>query len=174
MMAPKRIIALFVIGAALACALLALEVGKPAPSFTLNDQFGKTTRLSDLKGSVVVIVAATRKSGDFMGPWVDNLKSKYSGNNTFRVFALIDLHSISKLFRGIAVSRIRKETKDPVLIDFDGKTAKAYEVSDNYPVVVVIDKDSVIKDVQKTKFDKKSFGAVTSAIDKALQGPPAP
>jgi len=166
----KKIIGLLAITAALTSGLLALEVGQPAPSFSLKDQFGETWQLSELKGRVVVLVASTKKSGELMGPWVDGLKNRYSGRkDTFRLFALVDLHNIPGLFRGFATSRIKKETKDPVLIDFDGKTAKAYDASDNYPVVVVIDKDSVVREVKKTKLDKEAFDAVTSAIDKSLR-----
>lgn len=38
---------------------LAVEVGKPAPDFSLETQDGKTVRLSDFKGKVVVLKLAT-------------------------------------------------------------------------------------------------------------------
>ena len=166
----NKMIGLFVITAALASVSPALEIGQPAPLFDLKDQFGETWKLSEVKGRVVVLVASTKKSGELMGPWVDGLKNKYPNRkDTLRLYTLVDLHTIPGLFHNLAISRIKRETKDPVLIDFDGKTAKAYEASDNYPVVIVIGKDSVVREVKKTKMDKTAFDAVTSAIDKALQ-----
>lgn len=173
-----RLLGLLAAAAVLTTSLWALEAGQPAPSFDLKDQFGKAVKLSELKGKVVILVAATKDSGELMGPWIDNLKNKYSGRkDAVRVIGLIDLHSIAGLFRGCAISRIKKETNDQLMIDFNGKTAKAYQVSDDYPVVVVIGKDSTVKNIQKTKFSKDSFGAVTAAADQAAQAaaaaPPA-
>ena len=50
----KTILALFT-ALALASAALAVETGKPAPDFTGTDINGKTVKLSDYKGKIVVI-----------------------------------------------------------------------------------------------------------------------
>ena len=52
--AMKTTIALFA-ALTLATAALAVEVGKPAPDFTGTDINGKTVKLSDYKGKIVVI-----------------------------------------------------------------------------------------------------------------------
>lgn len=145
----------------------ALEHGKPAPAFQLEDQFGKGWSLSDLSGSVVVVVAASPKSGEAMGPWVDNMKSKYSSK--IQLLGLMQLDDLPGIIRGMAKSRIRKETKDPLMLDFSGATAKAYEVSDKHPVVVVIDKDGIVRSVQATKYTDDAFDKACSAISKALR-----
>ncbi|HLP75586.1 MAG TPA: redoxin family protein [Candidatus Paceibacterota bacterium] len=51
----KRAIALFALIGLNAVAFAAAEVGKPAPNFTGTDITGKTHRLSDYKGKVVVL-----------------------------------------------------------------------------------------------------------------------
>jgi len=50
----KKIFALFA-ALALATATFAVEIGKPAPDFTGTDITGKTVKLSDFKGKIVVI-----------------------------------------------------------------------------------------------------------------------
>jgi predicted transcriptional regulator len=162
-----------IVGYCLALALaistvaLALQTGEPAPSFDLKDQFGKLWKLADLKNNIVVIVAANQKSGRAMGPWVDNLKTKYEGK--IRILGLLDLHDIFVLGRGIAKSRIRSETKDPMMLDFNGDTGKAYQVSDKYPVVMVIDKKGIVRDVEKANYTQNAFKSAASAIESALQ-----
>jgi peroxiredoxin len=42
-------------GMALAASAMALDIGKPAPDFTATDINGKTVKLSDYKGKIVVI-----------------------------------------------------------------------------------------------------------------------
>ena len=146
---------------------LAIQTGQQAPVFRLSDQFNKTWDLSGLRGNVVVVLAATQESGRAMGPWMDNLKNAYSGR--VQILGLMDLHGIPGFARGIARSRIKKETNDPLMIDFSGATARTYEASDNYPVVTVIDKNGVVRVVQRSGYSSQAFGAVRSAIDSALR-----
>ncbi|MCE5322097.1 redoxin domain-containing protein [bacterium] len=151
----------------LALRAIALQTGEKAPGFKLNDQFGKTWDLSSLSGKVVVVVVANRDSGRAMGPWVDNLKKKYG--DKIQLLGLMDLHTIPGIGRGIAKSRIRKETKDPLMLDFNGSTAKAYDVSGKIPVVVVIDQNSVVKAVQKNEYSTDRFKSISNAVDAALK-----
>ncbi len=158
------------LGAALvlASAALALQTGDSAPPFKLADQFGKVWDSSTvLDNNVVVIVAADRESGRAMGPWVENLKKDYG--KRVQLLGLLQLRGIPGIGRGIARSKIRKETKDPLMIDFNGDTGKAYDVSSQYPVVVVIDKSGNVSDIEKTEHNAKAYKATCAAIDKALR-----
>ncbi|MCX6346024.1 MAG: hypothetical protein NT018_13290 [Armatimonadetes bacterium] len=154
------------VGAA-AVGALALGVGENAPAFKIEDQFGKTWDSAALKGNVVVVIVANRDSGRAMDPWVSNLKSNYGSK--IQLLGLLDLHTIPGIVRGIARARIRKETSDPLMLDFGGKIAGSYLVSDNYPVVVVIDKSLVVKGLQKTQYNQSAYGNITDAIDAALK-----
>jgi peroxiredoxin len=51
----KKLIAMFGLMALVSSALAAAEVGKPAPDFTARDINGKTIKLSDYKGKMVVL-----------------------------------------------------------------------------------------------------------------------
>lgn len=144
-----------------------LELGKPAPHFRLTDQFGKTWDLGDLKNEVVVVVAANRQSGRTMGPWVENLKKDYG--NRIRVLGLVHVSGVPGFARGIARSKIRKETSDPVMVDFSGTTAKDYQVCNDYPVVVVIDRNTIVRNVQKTEYNAKAYKSVRESVENALK-----
>lgn len=141
------------------------EVGSRAPTFDIKDQFGKQWKLVDLVGQVTVLVVADTDSGRAMGPWVDALKIRYP--DKIRILGLLDLHSVPGIGRGIARSRIRRETKDPMMLDFAGKTAQAYGVSSKTPGVIVIDKNSVVQAAVSSAHNEKSFEMITSAVDKA-------
>ena len=168
-MAKLHVVAALTIALAFvfACGVMAIAPGDTSPSFDLKDQFGKSWKSSDVRNSVVVIVAANPDSGRAMGPWVDNLKTRYGSK--IDLIGLMDLHTVPGIGRGIARSRIRGETKDPLMLDFDGATARAYSVNSKYPVVVVIDKNGVVQSVQKSVFTNDAFSATTAAIDKSLK-----
>lgn len=51
----KRAVAIFAFAAFAAGALAAPEIGKPAPDFTATDINGKTVKLSDYKGKMVIL-----------------------------------------------------------------------------------------------------------------------
>jgi len=51
----KRLIAVFGLMALVSSAFAAAEVGKPAPDFTATDINGKTVKLSDYKGKLVIL-----------------------------------------------------------------------------------------------------------------------
>ncbi len=145
----------------------ALTVGKSAAKFNLEDQSGKVWKLSKLKGSVVVVLTANQESGKLVGPWLENLKTKYSSK--IHTLGLLDLHTVPALGKWIAKSQIKKLTSEPLMLDFNGSTAKAYSVSSKHPVVTVIDKDGIIRSLQKSEFTKAGFTKTKSAIDKALK-----
>jgi predicted transcriptional regulator len=146
---------------------LAVQTGQHAPGFELPDQFNKKWKLDDLKGKVVVVVVANRNSGKAMAPWVDKLKASYA--DKIQLLGLLDLHDIPGIGRGMAKSRIRKETKDPMMLDFKGNTAKAHEVTSKCPVTVVIDKAGVAKAIQKTNCTPDALRSITDAIDAAIK-----
>lgn len=155
----------------LAIAANALMVGKDAPTFDLEDQFGKSWNLSNLRGIVIVVITANPDSGRLMGPWVDTLKTRYGSK--IQILGLLDLHTVPAIGRWIAKSQIKKESKDPVVLDFNGNAARAYSVSGKYPVVTVIDKGGMIRAVQKGVFSKDGIHKIISAADKAMKKVPS-
>lgn len=157
---------LIITTAALICAVssaFALDSGEKAPSFKLSDQFGKVWDSAALKDNVVVLIAANKDSGRDMDPWVSKIKSKYL--NKVQLIGLMDLHTIPGIARGIARSRIRKETSEPLMLDFNGETSKAYQVNSKFPVVVVIGKISIVKAVSKSEYSDSAFDSISDAID---------
>lgn len=150
----------------LSLAVCALDVGRAAPAFRLNDQFGKVWDSSAIKGNVIVVVAADSDSGRSMEPWMNGFKARYGSR--IMLLGLMDLRGIPGIARGFARSRIRKETKDPLMLDFNGGVSDNYLVNSKNPVVVVIDKSLVVKAVSKSGYSDSAFASVNSAIDSAL------
>jgi len=156
---------LLVVIATVAYAASSVVVGNRAPDFGLKDQFGKSWTLSGLNGTVTVLVVANSDSGRAMGPWVDALKARYNGK--VQILGLLDLHTVPGIGRGIAKSRIRNETKDPLMLDFNGGTGSAYGVTDKYPIVVVIDKTGVVRAVARTNYSQDAFSGIATVVDKS-------
>ena len=151
--------------AIIAAPALALDPGENAPVFDLEDQFDKPWSLTALKGNVVVLIAATPKSGEAMDPWVSSLNEKYGTG--IKLVGMMDLHRLPGIIRSVAKSRIKKETQQPLMLDFSGSASKAYGANDKNPVVVVIDKDSKVQAVAGSH-SEEGLASVTTVIDKLL------
>jgi len=121
--------------------LMQLQIGKPAPAFSLPDNLGKIYKLADFKGKVIYI--------DLWASWCapcreeipnfKKLKDKFKDNDQIA-------------FMGIAVSDGEKEWRKALaeekpdwlqLYDTNGAVAKAY-VAAAIPKYILIDKDGKV------------------------------
>lgn len=165
--------------------LQAIEVGKPAPDFTATDLEGKTHRLADFKGKIVVIEAY-------------NLDCPYVANH-YKTGAMQDLqaYATSKGVVWLVVNsvnpkhsnyRTREAAKKEFaaqkikatawIDDSSGALGKAYGLKTT-PHMVIIDKegnvayDGAIDDKATTDHDpRKARNYVREALDQLLAGQP--
>ena len=120
---------------------VAALVGQPAPDFTLEDLDGNTVKLSELKGSVVIL--------DFWATWCGP--------------CVASMPSLNKLYESTRAAGVKvyavnqKEDKDkiqefldkhnltlPVLLDKEAKVAESYGVR-GIPTTVIVGKDGKVQ-----------------------------
>jgi peroxiredoxin len=137
-------------------------VGKPAPDFSVSDLNGNTVKLSDLKGSVVLL--------DFWATWcapciaglpqIDQFNQAYQAKG-LKVFTVNLSESKSRVARFVAERNLQL----PVLMDTDGAVAQAYKLFAP-PLYVLIGKDGVVKKVWIGPISDKS--EMQQAIESSL------
>ena len=118
-------------------------VNLKAPGFLLTDPSGKTYTLSELKGSVVFV--------NFWATWcppcveempsIQNLYNGFKDNKEFRMVTILYKDDYQK---AMAFMKQNNYTL-PVLIDSDGKSAKAYGVT-GVPETYIVDKNGVLRE----------------------------
>lgn len=119
-----------------------IEVGQPAPDFTLPAHTGETVSLADLRGKKVVL---------FFYP-----KDNTSGCTT-EACAFRDLHQ-AFLDAGAAVYGISRDT-----ISSHGKFAANYDL--NMPLLA--DKGGVVCDVYGVLYDKSMYGKPVRGLERS-------
>ncbi len=125
------------------------KVGEKAPAFELKDTEGKTVKLEDFKGKIVVL--------EWFNPDCPFIVKHHEVNktmvNTFNSFkdkgvVWLAVNSSAKGKEGNGLERNAKAKKDwtlpfPILIDEAGTVGKAYGAK-NTPHMFIINKDGVL------------------------------
>ena len=157
-----------------------IEVGKPAPDFTLKDQDGKDVKLSSFKGKKSVLIAFYPK--DFTGGCTEELKGFGADHDSFVKSGVQVL--------GVSVDPVDSHKKFcdslklpfPLLSDEGGKVSKLFGVlntSDKGSMsarsVFLVNKDGTVK-YADDKYDLKpadDHAALMKAVKDAGGAGPA-
>jgi peroxiredoxin len=119
----------------------AVAVGRPAPDFTASDMNGRTIRLSDYRGKVVILnIWAT-----WCPPCVDEMPSleklyrKFKDQN----FALLAVSIDSDGITAVAPFMTRHGLTFPALIDSQAAIQTSYKIT-GVPETFIIDKKGIL------------------------------
>jgi peroxiredoxin len=146
--------------------------GKPAPDFQGRTVDGKTLKLSELRGKVVLL--------DFMASWcgicvgtLPEIKKLY-GQTERSKFEIVSVsldggENTDTTIKDLKRLLVEHEVNWPVLFDDTGREnqiARSYDVSE-LPVHVIIDREGVIRSVATGK-DQKGMEGVRTIIQKLM------
>jgi len=137
-----------------------LQVGSPAPRFTLPDLNGRQVSLDQFKGRIVML--------DFWATWcgpcrmtmplLGNLEKEYRNN---MILLAINLQEPKNVVR----EYIQKQNiNSQVLLDENGSVGEVYG-TDSIPMQVLIDKEGIVRHIQ-IGFEPRMATRLRSVIDR--------
>jgi thiol-disulfide isomerase/thioredoxin len=137
-----------------------LEIGRPAPAFSLADLNGRKVSLDQFKGKVVML--------DFWATWcgpcrmtmplLDNLQKEYAGTMVLLAINLQDSGDVVKDYMR------EQNLHSQVLLDEEGIVGQTYG-ADAIPMQVLIDKRGIVRDVM-TGFKPSMATRLRSEIEQ--------
>ena len=167
-------------------AYAAVEVGKPAPDFSVTDFKGQPFKLSDHKGKIVVLEWTNHKCPFVVKHYETGNMQKVQKDAADKGVAWVSIVSSAPGMQGhVTPEEAQKIVTDAgatittKILDADGTVGKLYDASTT-PQMVVIDKDGnvayygAIDDNASASHDavKTAKNYVTAAIDDLVAGRP--
>lgn len=149
----------------------AAEIGKTAPAFELKGADGKTYKLSDYKGKVVVLDWFNKDCPVCKGaePLLSATAEKYGKQDI--VFLAVDSTKDRKAEDNVAYAKDKKISR-PILMDVDGKVGHAYGAKTT-PHIYIIDKTGNL--VYMGGHDNQGDrNYIAESLDAMLAGKPVP
>ncbi len=156
-----------------------LEIGKPAPDFTLKDVDGKEHKLADLKGKIVVL-EWTNRTCPFVKYHQGKAKTMQKTYDRYKAKDVVWMAIDSSYFCAEQSSDImawQKENKIeyPILLDAEGAVGRAYGARTT-PHMFVIDKagnlaySGAIDNDPKMSGGEETKNYVVEAVDALMNG----
>ena len=155
------------------------EVGQKAPAFTLTDTDGKTVKLADFAGKIVVL--------EWFNPECPVIQQHHKSGTTFNdlhkefadkgvVFLAINSSAKGKQGSGLELNKEKKaeyKLPYPILLDESGDVGRLYGAKTT-PHCFVINKDGILAyngAIDNNTGDKaKSKNYVANAVNQLLRG----
>jgi peroxiredoxin len=165
---------------ATAASQAAVEIGQAAPEFSLVDQHGKTVKLSDFVGKIVVLEWFNEEcpyvKKHYTGGAMNATAAKYAEKGV--VWLAVNSTSAADVARNLKAATDWKMDR-PILDDHTGKVGHAYDAK-NTPHVFIIDGQGKL--IYRGAIDSKPSSSsadissatnyAAKALDEALAGKP--
>ncbi len=136
-----------------------VKVSEPAPDFALKSSTGKNLRLSDYRGSVVVLNFWSESCGKCRQQLdlLEEINSEQASGNLAVLGVNIDRHGAEHGDHGIAF---------PTLFDIEHRVSKLYDLG-RLPTTIVIDPHGTVRQILKG-FRKDDADQFTSELQLIL------
>ena len=153
----------------------------PAPervliSFELKDQFEVTHSAADLAGAIVVMVGSDREGSSYNRVWsqalVDSLTGA-AGLTELRFLAVADTRGAPFFLKGLIRRTFRRKVPTPVLLDWTGKLAGAYNFEPEMSNIAVFDRAGVLRHRSHGReLDSERLGEIVELLRQLMATDP--
>jgi AhpC/TSA family len=135
--------------------------------FSLKDQFGKVYDYKFPREKVSILAFGDKDGSEQLEPWIRQIYDKYT--DKIDIQGVAELSAVPGIARGIVRAMIKKKSKQPVMLDWEGKVSKDLKYQKKLANIYVIDKTGniIVKEVGIS--DEAKLKKVFTEIDKLLK-----
>jgi hypothetical protein len=138
-----------------------------AKDFSLKDQFGKVYDYKFPREKVSILAFGDKDGSEQLEPWIRQIYEKYT--DKVDIQGVAELSAVPGIARGIVRAMIKKKSKQPVMLDWEGKVSKEFKYEKKLANIYLIDKAGkvIVKEVGIA--DEAKLKKIFTEIDKLLK-----
>lgn len=143
----SRFFVLCVVASALVAAAPSSADERRLIEFEMEDQFRTVHQRSDVTGDVVVLIGSDRGGSDYNAAWRDALQEALRSDPRHDRVSFVshaDLRVVPRPARGLARRVLVNHTERPVLTDWNGTLAEAYDYAPGVSNLLVFAPDGAL------------------------------
>lgn len=144
-----------------------IQVGEPAPDFTLQDAEDQEHALKKMRGKAVFLIMGHRKIRKEDDKWGHAFQKDYGENDRIIAYIVADMRSVPAFVPKGFVKRQLKKNKPPVtlLLDWKGKVHQLYHTQKEKPNLYLIDPEGKFAFHTESNFDTETYQKLKAVID---------
>jgi|GEM_PF-2668617 len=139
-------------------------VGKPAPTFTLEDQFDKkqNVKFSGKQPTILLFSDRNEQGAKQADQWGSELVSEYGKD--IRMIVIAVPGKGAKLVKNKVQNGFKKS--DPILFDWDSEVASQYGYTEKSCMVVYVNKKGIVEAIEKGAYSDNKYTKFTEKLDE--------
>lgn len=138
-----------------------------AKDFSLKDQFGKVHDYKFPREKISILAFADKDGSEQLEAWIRPLYEKYG--DRVDIHGVAELSAVPSIARGIVRVMIKKNSKQPVMLDWKGDVSKSYAYEKDKANIVLIDGKGNIIAREVGASDAKKLEEFYKKVDKLLK-----
>jgi hypothetical protein len=139
-----------------------------AVEFTLKDQFGKELIFKFPKEKPSVLAIADKKGSEQLESWLRPILERYG--ERIEAHGVAELSNVPAIARGVVRGAMKRDVKQPVLLDWKGDVAKNYAFQKDQANIILINKDGriIVKEIGVADADRleKLYKEIDALLEK--------
>jgi peroxiredoxin len=143
-------------------------VGKPAPTFTLEDQFDKKVdvKFPGKQPTILLFSDRNQDGAKQADQWGQELVGEYGKD--IRVIVVAVTGKGAKLVKNKVQNGFK--ASDPILFDWDGEVSNQYGYTDKSCMLVYVNKQGTVEAVEKGAYSDTKYNKFTEKLDEEVEG----
>lgn len=144
-----------------------------SPTFTLRDQFDRQHEFKFPRAKPAVLAVADKKGAEDIEGWAAPLAERFG--DRIDIPGLADVSAAPRPLRGLVQARFKKAITHPVMLDWEGDTARAFNYTKGRANLYLIAPDGRVLHHLAGKADAEQLRDLTQRIETLLAAaaPPA-
>jgi hypothetical protein len=134
--------------------------------FTLQDQFEKTHQFTFPQAKPVVLTVADKKGSEDIKAWAHPLAEKFG--DQIIIAGLADVSTVPPPLRGLVRSKFKKAISYPVMLDWEGGSARGFHYAKGRANVYLISPDGRVMHHLSGKADEAQLANLIALIEAQI------